>query len=128
MKIGGAPFHFWILLIIENLRWIKSLVLITWQKIGPFILLLNCFITKFVIIFIFFRAFFRALLGLNQISLQKIIGYSSINNIRWILGRILLNKLIWIIYFILYSFILIRVVFIFLKLNLFFFKSTFYYY
>lgn len=126
IKIGRAPFHFWVLLVIENLRWVKRLILITWQKIGPFILLIYCVNRKIILLFLFFCAFFRSIIGFNQNSLQKIIGYSSINHTSWILGRILLNKFIWINYYFFYSFILVRVIIIFYKINLFYLNQIFF--
>ena len=43
IKIGAAPFHFWYLEVAEGLRWIRLLILITWQKIAPIILIIYNF-------------------------------------------------------------------------------------
>lgn len=51
--------------------------------------------------------------GLNQISLRKLIAYSSINNSGWILASLYNNNLLWIIYFIFYSFLTFSIIFIF---------------
>jgi len=125
IKIGRAPFHFWILLVIENLNWISRFILITWQKIASFIILFICLNNKIIFIFIIFCSFFRSIFGLNQISLQKIIGYSSINHIRWLLRRIIFRKFLWFNYFLFYFIILLRIVIIFYKFNLFYLNQIY---
>lgn len=54
-----------------------------------------------------------ALGGLNQTSLRKLIAYSSINHLRWILAAIYRRNLLWITYFIFYRFLSFTIIFIF---------------
>lgn len=112
IKLGAPPFHFWFPNVIENINWNNNFLLITWQKIGP-IIIINYFI-KFdllIISFILLAAFTGSIGGLNQISLRKIIAFSSINHLGWIFSAILYNENIWIIYFIIYSFIVISFIY-----------------
>lgn len=107
LKIGAAPFHFWFPKTIKGISWINCLILRTWQKIIPIIIISYCNINNFNSIFIISRALIGRLMGLNQTSLKLIISYSSINHISWIISAIIININLWINYFILYSLITI---------------------
>lgn len=126
MKIGAAPFHFWFPEIMEGLNWLICLIILTWQKIAPIILLirnlkLNIFITSTIII----SSLIRGIQGINQIRIRKILAYSSINHIGWILARIIYSNSTWIIYFITYSLISINLILVIYNLNIFFLKQLF---
>ncbi len=54
-----------------------------------------------------------ALGGLNQTSLRKLIAYSSINHLGWILAAIYNSNILWITYFIFYTFLTFSIIFIF---------------
>jgi len=112
IKRGVAPFHFWFPNVIEGLNWINNFILITWQKIAPIILLSFCLNTTFFSLTIIFSIFIGAIGGLNQTSLRKLIAFSSINHLGWILRNIINNENIWKIYFIFYFFLTISIIFI----------------
>lgn len=114
-----APFHFWFPNVIEGLNWINNFILITWQKIAPIILLsfcLNLFLFNLTIIF---SIFIGALGGLNQTSLRKLMAFSSINHLGWLLCNILNNENIWKIYFFFYSFLSFTLIFLFNRFKIF---------
>ena len=119
LKRGAAPFHFWFPRVIEGLSWNNSLILITWQKIAPIILLSYCLNTNFFIIVIVLSIFIGSLGGLNQTSLRKLIAFSSINHLGWIVAGIINRENLWIIYFIFYSFLSIAIIFIFNNFKIF---------
>lgn len=125
IKIGSAPFHFWFPNIIEGLSWLNCLILITWQKISPIILLSYYFNKNFLIIIIILNAIIGAIGGLNQTSLRKLIAFSSINNLGWILSTILIRENLWIFYLFIYSFLVIIICFLFNILNIFFINQLF---
>ena len=109
IKAGVAPFHFWFPQIIAYADWSQAVVVITWQKIAPIILLsftLN-FFTPFLIIS---SALVGILGGLNQTSLKKILTYSSIIHSAWIISIIYINSFLWWLYFIVYSLLTISVI------------------
>lgn len=113
-KLGAAPFHFWFPEVIEGLNWANSLILLTWQKIAPIILLMNNKInTQFLIVVIISCLIIRTVRGFNQIRLRKILAFSSINHIAWILSTLIISLSIWIIYFIIYCLINLNVIIIF---------------
>lgn len=119
LKRGAAPFHFWFPRVIEGLSWNNRLILITWQKIAPIILLSYCLNTNFFIIVIVLSIFIGSLGGLNQTSLRKLIAFSSINHLGWIVAGIINRENLWIIYFIFYSFLSIAIIFMFNNFKLF---------
>lgn len=126
IKIGSVPFHFWFPNVIENLSWLNCFILITWQKISPIILLSYYFNKNFLIIIIILNTIIGAIGGLNQTSLRKLIAFSSINNLGWILSTILIRENLWIFYLFIYSFLVIIICFLFNILNIFFINQLFF--
>lgn len=126
IKLGAAPFHFWFPNVIENINWINGILLITWQKIAP-ILILSYFIKLDIIfiIFVLLSTFIGAMGGLNQISLRKLIAFSSINHLGWIFIAIIYNENIWIIYFIIYSFINFCLIYLFKIFQIFYLNQLY---
>nr|QWB85883.1 NADH dehydrogenase subunit 2 [Sachalinobia koltzei] len=123
-KLGAAPFHAWFPEVMEGLNWNNCLILLTWQKIAPMILLMfNLKMTLFLSCIIIFSSMISGILGFNQISLRKIMAYSSINHIGWMIASMLNFQSIWLIYFFIYSIITLNIILIFKKLNIFFLKQ-----
>nr|AWI62663.1 NADH dehydrogenase subunit 2 [Epimeria cornigera] len=114
MKMGAAPTHQWMPPVAEGMSWTSFYLLVTSQKIIP--LTMYMFITKYQYLysmsltFIIMSALIGSLMGLNQTSLQKILVYSSISHMSWLLTATLMNNFIWIMYFLLYSFVLMSVI------------------
>nr|QRW36384.1 NADH dehydrogenase subunit 2 [Nebrioporus cooperi] len=126
LKIGAAPFHFWFPEIIEGLNWMNSLILLTWQKIAPMIILSYTIKNNlFMMIIIILSTFIGSIGGLNQISMRKIMAYSSINHIGWMLSTFMINEMMWIMYFLIYSLMSISIISILNKFNIFMLKQIF---
>nr|QUB07111.1 NADH dehydrogenase subunit 2 [Donacia flemola] len=126
MKMGTAPFHAWFPETMEGLTWSNCMLMLTWQKLAPMILLMyNLNMTMFISIIIIISSLTGGILGLNQISLRKILSYSSINHIAWMLASMMNFKFIWLIYFIIYSIITINIIFILMLFKIFFIKQLF---
>nr|ALO77090.1 NADH deshydrogenase subunit 2 [Paramarygmus sp. PAR01] len=120
-KLGAAPFHFWFPEIIEGLTWSNSLILLTWQKIAPMMLIMNMNInTPFLITIIMFSLVISSINGFNQISLRKILAFSSINHIAWMLSTMLMSFSSWTTYFLIYSMLNINITTIFNMTNSFY--------
>lgn len=121
IKIGAAPFHFWFPEIIEGLTWNNALIVLTWQKLAPIIILSYRIINSTFICFsIILSSIIRGIQGLNQIRVRKIIAYSSINHNRWIISNLLISTDIWVFYFVIYSLISINLIYTFklFKINI----------
>nr|ALO77654.1 NADH deshydrogenase subunit 2 [Anaspis sp. ANA01] len=115
-KLGAAPFHYWFPEVMEGLNWMNSLILLTWQKIAPFILLMNNELNyKFMFTIIICCLIVSTFMSFNQVSLRKIMTFSSINHVGWMISSILMSKTIWVIYFIIYSFITLNLISLFNK-------------
>jgi len=97
----------------------------TWQKIAPLIIISYCINFFFINLLIFFSIIFGRLGGLNQRSLRKLIAFSSINHLGWIISRILFNETIWFLYFLFYCFLSLTIVFIFNNFKLLNITQTF---
>nr|YP_010709564.1 NADH dehydrogenase subunit 2 [Rhagonycha tryznai]WCS40160.1 NADH dehydrogenase subunit 2 [Rhagonycha tryznai] len=104
IKIGMAPFHFWFPEIIHGLNWINSMIILTWQKIAPMILFMfNMTNNSFTIFIIITSAIISSVSSLNMINLKKILAFSSINHMSWMMSMMVFSKMIWILYFIIYT-------------------------
>nr|YP_010472523.1 NADH dehydrogenase subunit 2 [Harpalus griseus]UVG42147.1 NADH dehydrogenase subunit 2 [Harpalus griseus] len=126
LKMGAAPFHFWFPEIIEGMNWINSLVLMTWQKIAPMMLLSYTIkFSNYIIFIIFLSTMVGSLGGLNQTSLRKIMAYSSINHLGWMLSSFLNSNTIWILYFCLYSFISMSLIYMLNTFKIFYLKQMY---
>nr|YP_009689604.1 NADH dehydrogenase subunit 2 [Coquillettidia chrysonotum]QEE94281.1 NADH dehydrogenase subunit 2 [Coquillettidia chrysonotum] len=125
LKTGAAPFHFWFPSVMEGLNWMNNLILMTWQKIAPMMLISYNLNYYFLLIPIILSMMIGALGGLNQTSLRKLMAYSSINHLGWMLMAMLHNELLWLVYFILYSFLSFSILLTFNNFNLFYFNQIF---
>lgn len=125
IKRGAAPFHFWLPQVIDKIRWINNLILITIQKVAPIVILSYILNTSFIIIIVVINIIVRALRGFNQVSLRKIIAFSSINHIGWIIIALNFNETLWLNYFIFYAVFSFTIVLIFKNYNLFFINQVF---
>nr|YP_010127209.1 NADH dehydrogenase subunit 2 [Brevicoryne brassicae]QPO84593.1 NADH dehydrogenase subunit 2 [Brevicoryne brassicae]UGY85922.1 NADH dehydrogenase subunit 2 [Brevicoryne brassicae] len=102
MKLSLMPFHLWLPSMLEGLNWFSCLLMMTWQKISPLIMISYLNIDKNMIFLITLMSL-NSIFGLNQNSLRKILAMSSINNTTWMLFAILMNEKLWMNYFLIYS-------------------------
>nr|YP_010518897.1 NADH dehydrogenase subunit 2 [Culex territans]UXO95462.1 NADH dehydrogenase subunit 2 [Culex territans] len=125
LKNGAAPFHFWFPGVMEGLSWINGLILMTWQKIAPLMLISYNIHYYFFLVTIILSMIIGALGGLNQTSLRKLMAFSSINHLGWMLMAMMNNELLWIVYFTFYFFLSMSIVLLFNNLKLFHFNQIF---
>nr|YP_009487346.1 NADH dehydrogenase subunit 2 [Makalata macrura]AWB97165.1 NADH dehydrogenase subunit 2 [Makalata macrura] len=88
MKLGLAPFHFWVMEVTQGTSLIQGMILLTWQKIAPLTILIQISPTTNTPL-IMISALLSTLLGgwggLNQTQLRKIMAYSSISHMGWMM-------------------------------------------
>nr|ATD12097.1 NADH dehydrogenase subunit 2 [Culex usquatissimus] len=125
LKNGAAPFHFWFPGVMEGLSWINGLILMTWQKIAPLMLISYNINYNFFLVAIILSMIIGALGGLNQTSLRKLMAFSSINHLGWMLMAMMNNELLWLVYFMFYFFLSMSIVLMFNNLKLFHFNQIF---
>nr|QLD21593.1 NADH dehydrogenase subunit 2 [Guerlinguetus brasiliensis] len=107
MKMGLAPFHLWVPEVTQGIPLMSGLILLTWQKIAPISIMFQIAPSiNFTLIMI--MALTSILLGgwggLNQTQLRKILAYSSIAHMGWMMAIIsfdptlsILNLLVYIV-------------------------------
>nr|ACO48733.1 NADH dehydrogenase subunit 2 [Etheostoma basilare] len=87
LKIGLAPVHSWLPEVLQGLDFTTGLILSTWQKLAPFALLLQIQPANSVILVALGLA--STLIGgwggLNQTQLRKVLAYSSIAHLGWMI-------------------------------------------
>uniref|UniRef100_UPI0031F37589 NADH dehydrogenase subunit 2 n=1 Tax=Saropogon luteus TaxID=468801 RepID=UPI0031F37589 len=113
LKMGAAPFHFWFPSVMEGLSWMNSLLLMTWQKIAPLMLLSYLIMDILLFPVIIMSVIIGSLGGLNQTSLRKIMAFSSINHLGWMVAAMISSETLWILYFLIYFFLSLTLVILF---------------
>nr|ADI77126.1 NADH dehydrogenase subunit 2 [Caquetaia kraussii] len=87
LKIGLAPLHAWLPEVLQGLDLTTGLILSTWQKLAPFALLLQLQPANPSLLI--FLGLASTLIGgwggLNQTQLRKILAYSSIAHLGWMI-------------------------------------------
>nr|YP_009116480.1 NADH dehydrogenase subunit 2 [Cherax bicarinatus]AJD80508.1 NADH dehydrogenase subunit 2 [Cherax bicarinatus] len=125
LKLGAAPFHFWFPQVMEGLNWTQIIILVTIQKLAPMFLIsyLSSEYYTYIILSLggVSSAVVGALGGVNQTSLRKILAYSSINHMSWMLFAMLINETSWMIYFFVYALISASAAFYFSSTQTYFF-------
>uniref|UniRef100_U6C0Z3 NADH-ubiquinone oxidoreductase chain 2 n=2 Tax=Pseudotriakis microdon TaxID=172663 RepID=U6C0Z3_9CHON len=107
LKIGLAPLHFWLPEVLQGLDLTTGLILSTWQKLAPFAILLQLYPLLNPNLLLFLGVLSTVVGGwggLNQTQLRKILAYSSIANLGWMITILhyapnltLLNLILYII-------------------------------
>nr|YP_010616511.1 NADH dehydrogenase subunit 2 [Morophaga formosana]WAU48132.1 NADH dehydrogenase subunit 2 [Morophaga formosana] len=126
MKMGGAPLHFWFPNIMEGLSWMNCLLLMTWQKITPMILMSYYYNLMFLFMSMTMSIIIGSIGGFNQTSLRKLLAFSSINNLGWLISTIMMSNIYWNIYFIIYLYMMIMMTMLFYKLNITYLNQLFF--
>nr|YP_010230885.1 NADH dehydrogenase subunit 2 [Lagocephalus guentheri]QSV10691.1 NADH dehydrogenase subunit 2 [Lagocephalus guentheri] len=85
LKIGLAPLHTWLPEVLQGLDLLTGLVLSTWQKLAPFALLLQLHLNNPALLTMLgvLSMLVGGWGGLNQTQLRKILAYSSIAHLGW---------------------------------------------
>nr|ALO76129.1 NADH deshydrogenase subunit 2 [Scirtidae sp. GENSP02] len=126
MKMGAAPLHFWFPEVMNKMNWSQSIMLLTWQKIAPMVLITYTFLNNsFSYLIVIMSVTVGSIVGLNQTIMQKIMAYSSINHIGWMMSSLFFMENIWLIYFTIYSTITISLILIMKLFNIFSIKQLF---
>nr|AEB39348.1 NADH dehydrogenase subunit 2 [Ameerega trivittata] len=104
-KLGAAPFHFWLPEVLQGLSLQTGLILSTWQKLAPMALLvqfsqsLNLFL---MLTFGFLSTLIGGWGGINQTQTRKILAFSSIAHLGWMISILKISPELTLLNFILY--------------------------
>nr|YP_003734874.1 NADH dehydrogenase subunit 2 [Callorhinchus callorynchus]ADI57802.1 NADH dehydrogenase subunit 2 [Callorhinchus callorynchus] len=88
LKLGLAPMHFWLPEVLQGLDLKTGLILSTWQKLAPFIILIQmapALNPNIMISLAIISTLIGGWGGLNQTQLRKILAYSSIAHLGWMI-------------------------------------------
>nr|YP_009917936.1 NADH dehydrogenase subunit 2 [Echinothrix calamaris]QLM01971.1 NADH dehydrogenase subunit 2 [Echinothrix calamaris] len=86
-KIGLAPCHFWFPDVLQGLPLTQGLLISTWQKIAPLIILFSfssLIFSNLIVALGLFSVMVGGWGGLNQTQIRKILAFSSIAHMGWI--------------------------------------------
>nr|YP_010960445.1 NADH dehydrogenase subunit 2 [Gadomus arcuatus]WNH37809.1 NADH dehydrogenase subunit 2 [Gadomus arcuatus] len=104
LKMGIAPVHFWLPEVLQGLDLVTGLILSTWQKLAPFILM--CQIMPLHSGLMTTLGVISTLVGgwggLNQTQLRKIMAYSSIGHFGWMILIMQFNQQLALITLVIY--------------------------
>lgn len=119
IKLGIAPFHFWVPEVTQGTPLIPGLLLLTWQKLAPISIIYQIYSsinTNILLILSILSIIAGSWGGLNQTQLRKILAYSSITHIGWIITTLTYNPNVTIFYLLTYI-VLTTTAFLALNLN-----------
>nr|YP_010397747.1 NADH dehydrogenase subunit 2 [Rasbora cephalotaenia]UQJ78907.1 NADH dehydrogenase subunit 2 [Rasbora cephalotaenia] len=88
LKIGLAPAHFWLPEVLQGLNLLTGLILSTWQKLAPFALIIQVAQNTNPMLLTLLgisSTLIGGWGGLNQTQLRKILAYSSIAHMGWMM-------------------------------------------
>nr|BAD24790.1 NADH dehydrogenase subunit 2 [Varanus komodoensis] len=87
-KLGLAPVHFWLPEVLQGVPMLTALIITTWQKIAPMALLITTWDLVPISITLslgLLSTIIGGLGGLNQTQLRKMMAYSSIAHLGWMI-------------------------------------------
>nr|NP_148739.1 NADH dehydrogenase subunit 2 [Cephalopachus bancanus]AAK69659.1 NADH dehydrogenase subunit 2 [Cephalopachus bancanus] len=105
MKLGLSPFHFWVPEVTQGVSLMSGMLLLTWQKLAPISILYQINMTLNLTLMIMIALASIALGGwggLNQTQLRKILAYSSIAHMGWMIAILKYNPTIMILNLLIY--------------------------
>nr|YP_009346653.1 NADH dehydrogenase subunit 2 [Graphosoma rubrolineatum]API85469.1 NADH dehydrogenase subunit 2 [Graphosoma rubrolineatum] len=123
IKLGAAPFHMWMPEMMSKMEWMKCSILMTWQKIAPLMMISNMNNTTIISLSIIWSVVIGSIGGINQSSLRKMMGFSSINHLGWMLA---INKSmnLWMLYLTIYSVMIVSISYMFMSYKMYFINQV----
>nr|WPM87211.1 NADH dehydrogenase subunit 2 [Lepus europaeus]WPM87393.1 NADH dehydrogenase subunit 2 [Lepus europaeus] len=94
IKLGMAPFHFWVPEVTQGVPLKSGLILLTWQKLAPLSILYqisSSIDSTMMMLVAILSIMIGGWGGLNQTQLRKILAYSSIAHMGWMAAIITFN-------------------------------------
>ncbi|YP_006883655.1 NADH dehydrogenase subunit 2 (mitochondrion) [Sarcophilus harrisii] len=118
IKLGLAPFHFWVPEVTQGIPLLTGMILLTWQKLAPTAILFQIaphLNMKILIMLAILSTLVGGWGGLNQTHLRKILAYSSIAHMGWMIIIVQINPTLTILSLTIY---IMATLTMFLTLNL----------
>nr|AAT78242.1 NADH dehydrogenase subunit 2 [Anolis sagrei] len=89
MKLGLVPMHFWLPEVLQGSTLMTALIITTWQKLAPMTLIyltINYLSTTILLLMGLTSTIIAGWAGLNQTQTRKIMAYSSIAHLGWMIS------------------------------------------
>nr|YP_010713435.1 NADH dehydrogenase subunit 2 [Mooreobdella quaternaria]WDA96110.1 NADH dehydrogenase subunit 2 [Mooreobdella quaternaria] len=128
LKLGSSPCYMWFPSVMKAISWFQSMLLATWQKIAPMMILLFNIkpMNMLLVVISLMNIFIGGWMGMNQVNIQSMLAYSSIAHMGWMLMTQSLNMVITsFTYFIIYLMITLPIFIIMLNTSMKNFKNNF---
>nr|NP_149958.1 NADH dehydrogenase subunit 2 [Microtus kikuchii]AAK71096.1 NADH dehydrogenase subunit 2 [Microtus kikuchii] len=116
IKLGLAPFHSWLPEVTQGIKLNVGLILLTWQKIAPLSILFQfheLINPTLLILSATTSVLIGAWNGLNQTQTRKILAYSSIAHMGWMISILPYNPSLTILNLLIYIIMTVPMFFIF---------------
>nr|YP_009131422.1 NADH dehydrogenase subunit 2 [Sclerolinum brattstromi]AIL54782.1 NADH dehydrogenase subunit 2 [Sclerolinum brattstromi] len=121
-KLGLAPCHFWLPNTMAAISWFSCLILSTWQKIIPLMILITLHMHETTFMLIMSGALsslIGGMGGMNQSALRPLLAYSSVGHLGWMICASTISSSSAIIYFMSYILIISPIIMLFATKNIF---------
>nr|NP_114042.1 NADH dehydrogenase subunit 2 [Lyciasalamandra atifi]AAK43347.1 NADH dehydrogenase subunit 2 [Lyciasalamandra atifi] len=105
MKLGIAPFHLWLPDVMQGLNLMTGLILSTWQKLAPMALLIminHQLNSNLLMLMAILSTVVGGWGGLNQVQMRKIMAYSSIAHLGWMIMILTFSPTLTVLNFLIY--------------------------
>nr|ADD62144.1 NADH dehydrogenase subunit 2 [Takobia yixiani] len=127
IKLGAAPFYHWFPGVVAGVDWGPGFILMTWQKVAPLILVGYFFSFDGIVAgVIMLSAIIGGVGGINQMSLRKMMAYSSINHMAWMIMGLIAGLSFSLIYFLVYMLTSAVLVFMMSEFGYYYVSQVFY--
>nr|YP_010610759.1 NADH dehydrogenase subunit 2 [Bolitaena pygmaea]WAP91592.1 NADH dehydrogenase subunit 2 [Bolitaena pygmaea] len=103
IKLGSAPFHFWLPSMCKQMSWMMLLLILSWQKLAPlFMISFINFNFTIIIMSSLLSSMIGSIQAINQCNLQLMMVYSSISHMGWMLSISSINNSMMFLYLLIY--------------------------
>nr|AIW64156.1 NADH dehydrogenase subunit 2 [Cheirogaleus medius] len=89
MKLGMTPFHFWVPEVTQGVTLTAGMLILTWQKLAPISIMIQVYPSmnpNILLLVSLLSILVGGWGGLNQTQLRKILAYSSIAHMGWMVS------------------------------------------
>nr|AGN71013.1 NADH dehydrogenase subunit 2 [Alsodes gargola] len=120
MKLGIAPFHFWLPEVLQGVTLQTGLILSTWQKLAPMALMIQ-FSQSINLTLMLSLGLLSTMIGgwggINQTQIRKILAFSSIAHLGWMVAVLKISPQLSLFNFAIYILMTSTLFLTFLHLN-----------
>nr|YP_009126962.1 NADH dehydrogenase subunit 2 [Acerentomon microrhinus]AFI54916.1 NADH dehydrogenase subunit 2 [Acerentomon microrhinus] len=112
LKLGMFPFHYWVLGLSMNLKIIPCFLMLTWQKLSALFLMGN-YTNASMYVVVMLSGSGCLYFSVSNSLVFKILAFSSIFHLSWLVSSLILNSMLTLFYFMFYSFNLMLIMLFF---------------